>query len=71
MYDFTLNRVQASAFASQHGWDEFMAALESKSATFGRLPCELYSVSTEWTTNPNITCLKARGARGDLLVKLV
>jgi hypothetical protein len=66
MYDMTLDRVQASAFASQHGWDEFMGALERKS---GR-ELDLYSVSTEWTRDASVTCLKARGARGDLLVAL-
>jgi hypothetical protein len=66
MFDLSLDRVQASAYASQNGWDAFMARLESLS---GR-PLELYSVSTDWTRDETIKVIKARGARGDLLVGL-
>lgn len=70
-HDVVLDRKRAIQFAAEHGWDGFLDALEGKAACILGYAPDLYSVSTEWVTDPSITKIKARGANGDVLVWLV
>jgi len=66
-YDLTLDRACATDYVDRHGWDKFLAHLEQAA---GR-QLDLYSVGIEWTRNPSITSIKAKGSRGDVLVRLI
>jgi hypothetical protein len=67
-FDLTLDRARASDLVTSHGWDALLIELQRLAGGPG---LDLYSVSTDWQRRRYITTLKARGARGDLLVKLV
>lgn len=71
MHDMTLDRAQAAAYVAELGWDAFMRMLEYQAGErLCRRPLELYSVSMDWAGDPSIKVVKAKGARGDLLVAL-
>jgi hypothetical protein len=66
-YDLIIGRTDAMLYIADHGMDAFMAHLETMAG--GDL--DLFGVSTDWLRRSYITTLKAKGSRGDLLVKLV
>lgn len=59
------NRAAYAAFVDVYGWDALLTALN----TFAAPGFDLYSVSKDWHDRPEGRyVLKAKGARGDLLV---
>lgn len=73
VYDFELCHGRASEMVRGEGWDGFLAILNGHATVVTGSNPRLYSVSTEWHTNPaaGINVLKARGQDGDVLVRLV
>lgn len=68
--DFEISRVQAANFVGRYGWEDFLRLIALMGQFHGTAELDLYSVSQEWIWLPEIKVIKAKGARGDLLVRL-
>jgi hypothetical protein len=63
-YDMTMERAKVTEYVRVLGLDALLAALNLLGDR------DLYSVSTEWQWVPGVAVIKARGSRGDLLIRL-
>ena len=60
--DLTMNYQHVRDFVDSHNWDQLLEALNLKTNL------DLYSVSTDWYKLGRQFILKAKGAKGDLII---
>lgn len=70
MYDLELDREFCQAVIAAGGPEAFLRCLGDAMRRKDRGGLDLYSFSRDWEYIPTIRVIKARGAKGDVLVKL-
>ena len=67
--DLRMSHQAAKRYVDMFGWEALLNALERKALRITPRRLELYSVSMDWHVIGPEFCLKAKGARGDVLVR--